>query len=161
MPTHAILVALSSHDRLGDTGRTTGFYLATVPLYAMLMRFSATRLRPMYDSLEEAFGKYQSAQIDAIRGIETVKAVAAESSFRQLMLGQFHPLPPAEPGLWNADFRPLRSPVPLLAIRHMVPTDLPFLTSDRRFVESYREVFGDSLPPRQRVELARVIGAEA
>ncbi|MGN6867151.1 MAG: peptidase domain-containing ABC transporter [Solirubrobacteraceae bacterium] len=67
-------------------------YLATVPLYAGLMRFSATRLRPMYDSLEEAFGKYQSAQIDAIRGIETVKATAAESSLRQLMLGQFQSL---------------------------------------------------------------------
>lgn len=67
-------------------------YLATVPLYAGLMRFAATRLRPMYDSLEEAFGKYQSAQIDAIRGMETVKAAAAESSLKQLMLGQFQAL---------------------------------------------------------------------
>jgi HlyB family type I secretion system ABC transporter len=67
-------------------------YLATVPLYALLMRYSATRLRPMYDSLEEAFGRYQSAQIDAIRGIETVKAAAAESSLRHLMLRQFQSL---------------------------------------------------------------------
>jgi HlyB family type I secretion system ABC transporter len=67
-------------------------YLATVPLYAGLMRFSATRLRPMYDSLEEAFGKYQSAQIDAIRGIETVKAMAAERAFRGAMLRQFQGL---------------------------------------------------------------------
>jgi HlyB family type I secretion system ABC transporter len=67
-------------------------YLATVPLYVGLMRFSATRLRPMYDTLEEAFGKYQSAQIDAIRGIETVKAMAAEDSFRQTMLRQFQTL---------------------------------------------------------------------
>ena len=67
-------------------------YLATVPLYAALMRYSARRLRPMYDSLEEAFGKYQSAQIDAIRGIETVKATAAESTFRNLMLRQFQGL---------------------------------------------------------------------
>ena len=67
-------------------------YLATVPLYAGLMRFSARRLRPMYDSLEEAFGRYQSAQIDAIRGIETVKAMAAEKSFRNLMLEQFQSL---------------------------------------------------------------------
>jgi HlyB family type I secretion system ABC transporter len=67
-------------------------YLAMVPLYALLMRYSATRLRPMYDNLEEAFGKYQSAQIDAIRGIETVKATAAESSLRRLMLGQFQSL---------------------------------------------------------------------
>ena len=67
-------------------------YLATIPLYAGLMRFSATRLRPMYDSLEEAFGKYQSAQIDAIRGIETVKVSGAERPFRELMLGQFQSL---------------------------------------------------------------------
>ena len=67
-------------------------YLATIPLYAALMRFSATRLRPMYDNLEEAFGKYQSAQIDAIRGIETVKAAAAEAPFRSLMLRQFQSL---------------------------------------------------------------------
>jgi HlyB family type I secretion system ABC transporter len=67
-------------------------YLATVPLYAWLMRFSARRLRPMYDSLEEAYGKYQSAQIDAIRGIETVKAMAGEQAFRGLMLRQFQSL---------------------------------------------------------------------
>ena len=51
-------------------------YLATVPAYAGLMRFSAKRLRPMYDNLEEAYGRYSSGQIDAIRGIETVKALA-------------------------------------------------------------------------------------
>jgi ATP-binding cassette subfamily B protein len=67
-------------------------YLATIPLYAVLMRYSAKRLRPMYDSLEEAFGKYQSAQIDAIRGIETVKAMSAEATFRQMMLQQFQGL---------------------------------------------------------------------
>jgi HlyB family type I secretion system ABC transporter len=67
-------------------------YLATVPLYIWLMRFSARRLRPMYDNLEEAFGKYQSAQIDAIRGIETVKALAAEPALREQMLRQFQSL---------------------------------------------------------------------
>ena len=52
-------------------------YVALAPAYALLLRFSSTRLRPMFDSLEEAFGKYESQQIDAIRGIETVKALAA------------------------------------------------------------------------------------
>jgi ATP-binding cassette subfamily B protein len=64
-------------------------YLITVPLYAALMRFSQTRLRPTYDVLEEAWGKYQSRQIDSIRGIETVKAAGAEGSLRRLLLGQF------------------------------------------------------------------------
>ena len=49
-------------------------FLATAPLYVGLMRYSQRRLRPMFDTLEEAFGHYQSRQIDAIKGIETVKA---------------------------------------------------------------------------------------
>jgi ATP-binding cassette subfamily B protein len=67
-------------------------YFASAPLYAGLMRFSAKRLRPMFDSLEESFGKYQSRQIDAIKGIETVKAMGAETALRRVMLGQFNDL---------------------------------------------------------------------
>lgn len=43
-----------------------------------------------------------------------------------LMLGEFH-AHNSSPGLRNPDFFPLRSPVPMLAIRHMVESDLPFL----------------------------------
>jgi ATP-binding cassette subfamily B protein len=64
-------------------------YLAVVPLYVVLMRYSATRLRPMFDSLEDAYGRYASQQIDAIRGIETVKALAAEDGFRGQMRDRF------------------------------------------------------------------------
>lgn len=64
-------------------------FMATLPLYALLMRYSATRLRPVYENLEDAYGKYQSAQIDAIRGMETVKALAAERQFRGAMLEEF------------------------------------------------------------------------
>jgi HlyB family type I secretion system ABC transporter len=67
-------------------------FLATVPLYGILLRFSSVRLRPMYDTLEEAYGKYASRQIDAIKGIETVKALAAEKALRELMLSQFRTL---------------------------------------------------------------------
>jgi len=48
-----------------------------------------------------------------------------------LMLGEFHSKNES-PGLRNPDFRPLRSPVPMLAIRQMVETDLPFL---RRYID--------------------------
>lgn len=78
-----------------------------------------------------------------------------------LMVGQFHPLPPAEGGLWNADFRPLRSPVPLLAIRHMVASDLPFLTKERRLLESYWQVFGNDLTPRNLEVLERALKSMA
>jgi ATP-binding cassette subfamily B protein len=67
-------------------------YLASVPLYAGLMRFSRKRLRPIFDSLEESFGEYQSRQIDAIKGIETVKAMGAEGSLRKLLLRQWDEL---------------------------------------------------------------------
>jgi hypothetical protein len=43
-----------------------------------------------------------------------------------LMLGEFH-ASNESPGLRNAEFRPLRSPIPMLAMRHMVDSDLPFL----------------------------------
>lgn len=43
-----------------------------------------------------------------------------------LMIGEFHQHNDT-PGLHNPDFRPLRSPVPMLAIRFMAESDLPFL----------------------------------
>jgi ATP-binding cassette subfamily B protein len=67
-------------------------YLAAAPVYAALMLFSSRRLRPMFDSLEESFGRYQARQIDSIKGIETVKAMGAEPALRRLMLGQFNDL---------------------------------------------------------------------
>jgi ATP-binding cassette subfamily B protein len=70
--------------------RLLGVFFLTAPLYALLMRFSSQRLRPIFATLEEAFGKYASHQIDAIRGIETVKTMGAERSLRQRMLAQFH-----------------------------------------------------------------------
>ncbi len=43
-----------------------------------------------------------------------------------LMIGEFHERNEGE-GLRNPNFRPLRSPIPLLAIRFMVESDIPFL----------------------------------
>jgi ATP-binding cassette subfamily B protein len=68
----------------------TAVFLATAPLYAVLMMVAARRLRPMFAELEESFAKYHSYQIDAIKGIETVKALGGESAFRRLLLDQFH-----------------------------------------------------------------------
>ena len=67
-------------------------YLATIPLYAGLMRISSRRLRPVFESLEDAWGKYQSRQIDSIKGIETVKAMGAEQALRRRLLDQFDDL---------------------------------------------------------------------
>jgi len=64
-------------------------FLATTPLYVALMIFSVKVLRPLYQGVEEAQGKYSSHQIDAIKGIEAVKAASAESTFRDTMLNEF------------------------------------------------------------------------
>ncbi|HEY2713119.1 MAG TPA: peptidase domain-containing ABC transporter [Chthoniobacterales bacterium] len=64
-------------------------FLATTPLYGGLMYFSQKVLRPLFAEVEESQGKYSSHQIDAIKGIEAVKAAAAESVFREMMLNEF------------------------------------------------------------------------
>ncbi|HXY60459.1 MAG TPA: peptidase domain-containing ABC transporter [Chthoniobacterales bacterium] len=64
-------------------------FLATTPLYAGLMVFSVKVLRPLFAGVEESQGKYSSHQIDAIKGIEAVKAASAESGFRDAMLNEF------------------------------------------------------------------------
>src|SRR3982751_6693085 len=64
-------------------------FLATTPLYAGLMIFSVKILRPLFANVEESQGKYSSHQIDAIKGIEAVKAAAAEGAFRDAMLNEF------------------------------------------------------------------------
>ena len=64
-------------------------FLATTPLYVGLMIFSVKVLRPLYQGVEESQGKYSSHQIDAIKGIEAVKAASAENAFRDAMLNEF------------------------------------------------------------------------
>jgi HlyB family type I secretion system ABC transporter len=64
-------------------------FLATIPLYGGLMYFSQRVLRPLFAGLEESQGKYSSRQIDAIKGIEAVKAASAENVFRDMMLNEF------------------------------------------------------------------------
>jgi ABC-type bacteriocin/lantibiotic exporter with double-glycine peptidase domain len=67
-------------------------FLAVMPAYGLLMRYSSRRLKPAFDSLEEAFGRYQGKQLDSIRGIEVVKVTGAEEGFRRTLLQQFEGL---------------------------------------------------------------------
>jgi hypothetical protein len=58
-----------------------------------------------------------------------------------LMFGELHQLKDT-PGLHNPNFHPLRSPIPLLAIRFMVESDLIFLQSPsphshHKYLEAY------------------------
>ncbi|HYZ15669.1 MAG TPA: hypothetical protein VE591_04680 [Candidatus Acidoferrum sp.] len=81
--------------------------------------------------------------------LDAVQAVLKDEFVEQgLMIGQFHPAC-NQPGIWNANFRPLRAPVPLLAIRAMVKQDLPFLVDQPSHVEAYRRRFGHRTPAAQ------------
>jgi hypothetical protein len=74
-----------------------------------------------------------------------------------LMVGQFHPRC-AQGGLWNADFRPLRAPIPLLAIRRMVASDLPFLLNSPDHLTAYLDRFAPDIPAHvRRLLVARAI----
>jgi ATP-binding cassette subfamily B protein len=63
-------------------------YLATLPVYVALARYSVRRIRPTFEAMEEAFGRYQGRQVDAIRGIETVKSMGAEDGLRRRMMAE-------------------------------------------------------------------------
>jgi ATP-binding cassette subfamily B protein len=67
-------------------------FLATAPLYMLLMRFSAHRLRPAFDGLEEAYGRHSAKQLDALKGIEAIKSAGAEAGIRRGMLEEFRHL---------------------------------------------------------------------
>lgn len=64
-----------------------------------------------------------------------------------IMIGEFHPGPPDKAALWNPDFRPLRCPLPMLVIRHMVPTDFVFLKDRGDFMSAYLRLQGGRVPP--------------
>ena len=70
-----------------------------------------------------------------------------------LMVGQFYD-GCREPGLWNDRFRPLQSPIPLIAIRHMVSSDFPFLNTNPEWVEAYLRRFAPTIPSPVRAALA-------
>lgn len=81
--------------------KLTAVFLATVPLYIVMMAWSARKLRPIMERIESAFAKYFSFQIDAIKGIETVKSLASERAFREMLLSEFHGIAQRR---FNADF---------------------------------------------------------
>jgi ATP-binding cassette subfamily B protein len=67
-------------------------FLGTMPAYALLMRYSSRRLRPTFDSLEEAYSRHAAKQLDAIKGIEAAKSAGAEEGLRQGIAREFSQL---------------------------------------------------------------------
>ncbi|MHC5596713.1 MAG: DUF6875 domain-containing protein [Nostoc sp.] len=95
-----------------------------------------------------------SKVIDAVQ--KKLKPLFVESG---LMLGEFHNRAES-PGLHNPNFRPLRSPIPLLVIRPMTEVDLTFLMSPDnphlriRYLEAYLNRFGHKLTDQTKFKNA-------
>lgn len=77
-------------------------------------------------------------------GIAMLKRVQRRLRFYSLRRGKMIGLMYAtsdDPGLWNPDFRPLRAPLPVLAIRHMVEQDAPFAAKHPPLLVAYLSRF--------------------
>ena len=97
------------------------------------------------------FDRTDSGPLDALQG-RLKDAFVREG----LMVGQFHPHC-EQSGLWNEDFRPLKAPIPLLAIRRMVASDLPFLLDSTSHLSAYLNRFAPGIPGHvRRLLVARI-----
>ena len=67
----------------------TLLWLATAPIYMLLIRSGVRRVRPAYQAEEEGLARYRSRQLDAIHGMETVKSAGMEEGLRRRMLRDF------------------------------------------------------------------------
>lgn len=95
--------------------------------------------------------------------IDTVQSQGKDRVIQQgIMLGQFYP-GCAESGLWNPDFHPLDAPYPMLAVRQMVGTDFPFLSSRRPWLAAYMKRFAPAVPSSVRSSIIDqlLVGADA
>lgn len=80
------------------------------------------------------------ADIEAVQRDQKTRFVK-----KGLMLGQFYPGCTVA-GLHNPDFPALDAPLPLLAVRHMVATDLMFLVTRHEWIDTYLKIFAPAIP---------------
>jgi len=98
--------------------------------------------------------------------IERVQvALKPECVSQGVMIGEFWP-GHAMPGLHNRAFRPLATPVPMLAMRHMVLSDLSFLAAPHigplqqiSYLASYERAMGARLIGRWRTRWAEALSS--
>ncbi|MFF7995009.1 DUF6875 domain-containing protein [Kitasatospora xanthocidica] len=128
-------------------------------------------LRSRYDALLAELAEESDRELLTVLlvlpGLDRADSTALDEAQRKakdefveqgLMIGQFHPVC-EEPGLWNRTFRPLRAPVPLLAVRKLLVFDLPFLTGDETHLNHYLARFAPEVPARIRDQLVTSVRA--
>ncbi|MFB2551807.1 DUF6875 domain-containing protein [Ensifer soli] len=140
---------MQGHPDLGRPGAVCPFTRQAARLDTV--RVAISRIDPEDDSAALALVRRSFAELDAIackpgmehfrtviigfprcgtaEGVAMLKAVQRAHRFHSLrrgrMIGLMHAQSEDE-GLWNKAFRPLRAPMPVLAVRHMVEQDAPF-----------------------------------
>lgn len=90
--TNGVQFASAMAVMFGYSWKLGMIFAATIPLYAVILRVAGRRLKPTLEGLQEGFGRYGSTQIDAVRGIETVKSLGAEARLRNRLLNEFSAL---------------------------------------------------------------------
>jgi ABC-type bacteriocin/lantibiotic exporter with double-glycine peptidase domain/CRP-like cAMP-binding protein len=63
-------------------------FVVCIPAYLLLTRAELVRLSPATASLEEEAGRYASRQVEIVKGIETAKALAAETPLQESLVDQ-------------------------------------------------------------------------
>jgi len=94
-------------------------------------------------------------------GVLALRAVQRRLALRclwdGLMIGRFHPDSEDE-GLWNPQFKPMRAPIPLLAVRHLVRNDAPFALRHPALLASYLCRYSAAAPQRLLAHARRRMG---
>lgn len=115
--------------------------------YADLDRIPVERGKEEFRAVVIAFPNCMS---DA--GIEMLERVAKQHKYYSIVrfrtIGLLHEKSKA-PGLWNPNFHPMRAPMPLVAIRHIVEQDAPFIIDQHLQWAPYLLRFG--LPGARRL----------
>jgi len=157
------------HAELGRSGAVCPFTPISARLNTLLVGFShATDEDEILAVMGKALAAFESIactpkqrhfrsvvvafpQCGGPEGRARLKAVQnrlrPESVLRGKMIGLLEPHS-EDKGLINPDFRPLRAPLPLLAIRMLVENDAPFVWRNPRLVPIYLLKFPLKGPPR-------------
>jgi hypothetical protein len=97
-------------------------------------------------------------ELDDPAGLESLKHAQKRLKLycllRGLMIARFH-ADSNDAGLWNPDFRPLRSPTPLMVIRQLVKEDAPFAIRHPLLVPTYLWNYSPAAPKRLLASLKK------
>ncbi|RPF30195.1 hypothetical protein EDD96_6787 [Streptomyces sp. Ag109_G2-6] len=170
----------SGHQDLGRSGpvcpytplslRKDLFHLAALPTISRPPDLTtlATQLRDRYERLAQGLQEQDANLLTllvALPQLDPTDPAALNELQREakdefvaagLMIGQFHPAC-TEPGLWNPAFHPLRSPIPLLAVRRLLADDFPFLADNELHTHHYLRRFAPAIPARVREQLVTLL----